>query len=126
MILVDTAVWIDHLHAPDRTLRSLLEASLVCIHPMVIGELALGSIGARAETLALLADLEQLPEATHDEVCYLVDTHVLYGRGLGLVDAHLLASLRLSPGDKLWTRDRRLMLAAEALGVAAVLDELDQ
>lgn len=98
----------------------------MCIHPMVVGELALGSIRARAETLALLADLEPLPEATHDEVLYLVDTHGLYGRGLSLVDAHLLASLRLSPGDKLWTRDHRLRLAAEALGVAAELDELDQ
>ena len=46
---------------------------------------------------------------------------VLYGIGLSLVDAHLLAALRLSARDRLWTRDRRLRLAADKLGVSADL-----
>lgn len=90
---------------------------------MVIGELALGSMRDRFETLALLAGLESVPVATHDEVLYLVDAHSLYGRGLSLVDAHLLASVRLSPRAKLWTRDRKLGSAAESLNVAAAITD---
>ena len=41
----------------------------------------------------------------------------LHGRGVGYVDAHLLASARLS-GDALWTRDKRLLTVAEELGLA--------
>ena len=119
MILVDSAVWIDHFHTADLQLQRLLEAPLVCSHPMIVGELALGSLRHRSETLRLLAALETVPTATHDEVQHLVETHRLYGRGLSLVDAHLLASLRLLPGTRMWTRDRRLQSAAAELQVAA-------
>jgi predicted nucleic acid-binding protein len=119
LILVDSAVWVDHFRQPEASLQELLTASLVCIHPMIVGELALGTMRNRSETLRLLADLESLPVATHDEVLYLVATHRLYGRGLSLVDAHLLASLRLSATATMWTRDRRLRSAAEELGVVA-------
>jgi predicted nucleic acid-binding protein len=119
LILVDTAVWVDHLRTADPTLQQLLTESLVYSHPMIIGELALGSLRERADTLRLLSALESLPVATHDEVLHLVDSHQLYGRGLGLVDAHLLASLRLLPGARLWTRDRRLQSAAKDLDVAS-------
>ncbi|WP_425356685.1 hypothetical protein [methane-oxidizing endosymbiont of Gigantopelta aegis] len=40
MILVDTSVWVDFLRAGDLHVSHLLEASSVCMHPMVIGELA--------------------------------------------------------------------------------------
>ena len=119
MILVDTAVWIDHLHTAEPTLQQRLTESLVYSHPMIIGELALGSLRHRSETLRLLAALAAVPVATHDEVLHLVGSHHLHGRGLSLVDAHLLASLRLLPGVRLWTRDRRLREAAQVLGVAA-------
>lgn len=48
----------------------------------------------------------------------LVDNERLYGRGLSLVDAHLQAAVRLSPGTFLWTRDKRLDAVANAMGVA--------
>ena len=89
---------------------------------MVIGERALGTLRERAKTLAFLDDLGSLPTATNEEVRYLVEVNALSGRGLSLVDAHLLASLRLSGDDRLWTRDRRLRSAADELGVAARLD----
>lgn len=122
MILVDTAIWIDHLHRPEPALRALLEDSMVCTHPMVIGELALGSMRQRSQTLSFLVGLDSLPTAGHEEVLHLVEAHQLHGRGLSLVDAHLLASLRLSRATTLWTRDRRLRAAAERLDVAADLD----
>lgn len=121
MILVDTSIWIDHLHRSDATLSDLLHEAQVCAHPMVIGELALGALRDRQTMLGLLADLPSVPVATNVEVLAFVDSKVLHGIGLSLVDAHLLAALRLSRSDRLWTRDRRLRLAAERLGVAADL-----
>jgi predicted nucleic acid-binding protein len=121
MILVDTSVWIDHLHQSEPALVGLLEQAQVCIHPMVIGELALGSLRNRSVILELLADLPGIPVATHSEVLHLVQSHTLYGLGLSLVDAHLLASLRLAGSSQLWTRDRRLHAAAGGLGILADL-----
>jgi predicted nucleic acid-binding protein len=119
MILVDTSIWIDHLHRTEAALVALLEEAEVCVHPMIIGELALGSLQDRSVVLALLADLPGVPIATHAEVLQLIESHAFYGTGLSLVDAHLLAALRLSGTTKLWTRDRRLQSAAKGLGVAA-------
>ena len=121
MILVDTSIWIDHLQRSEAALSVLLNEAQVCTHPMIIGELALGSLGDRKTILGLLSDLPGTPLATHAEVLTFVKLNALYGIGLSLVDAHLLAALRLSPADRLWTRDRRLRLAAESLGVAADL-----
>ena len=119
MILVDTSIWIDHLHASDPALMALLDEARVCTHPMIIGELALGSLRERGRVIGLLSDLPSLPPATHGEVLSFVEVQALYGIGLSLVDAHLLAAIRLSPADRLWTRDRRLGDAAERLGVSA-------
>jgi hypothetical protein len=41
---------------------------------------------------------------------------------LSLVDAHLLAALLLTPGVRLWARDRRLRGAAEQLGISVVTE----
>jgi predicted nucleic acid-binding protein len=119
MILADTSVWIDHLHRSEASLSKLLMEAQVCVHPMIVGELALGSLRDRQTILALLLDLPSTPVATHAEVLRFVDANALYGIGLSLVDAHLLAALRLSSSDRLWTRDRRLSLAADKLGVLA-------
>jgi predicted nucleic acid-binding protein len=119
MILVDTSIWINHLHRLEAVLSALLNEAQVCTHPMIIGELALGSLRDRKMILGLLSDLPSTPVATHAEVLQFVELHTLYGIGLSLVDAHLLAALRLSSTDRLWTRDRRLRLAAEKLGVSA-------
>ena len=119
MILVDTSIWIDHLHRTEPDLVAVLEEAEVCLHPMIIGELALGSLRDRSAILTMLADLPAVPVATHAEVLQLIESNALYGTGLRLVNAHLLAALRLSEATKLWTRDRRLHPAARRLGVAA-------
>lgn len=69
----------------------------------------------------MLSDLANTPLATHAEVLLFVELNAWYGVGLSMVDAHLLAALRLSSPDRLWTRDRRLRLAADKLGVSADL-----
>jgi hypothetical protein len=80
---------------------------------MVLAEIALGSIRYRAQVLALLADLLRAVEADHDEVLGLIDSDRLHGRGIGLVDVHLLASTRLTAATRPWTRDARLRAAAD-------------
>ena len=120
MILVDTSVWIDHLHLADARLVTLLTNADVCVHPMVVGELALGSLRDRRTVLSLLDELPALAVATHTEVRHMVEAYALFGLGLSLVDAHLLAGLKISSGTGLWTRDRRLRAAALELGVACL------
>jgi predicted nucleic acid-binding protein len=118
VILVDTAVWIDHLRHGDPVLGSLLERGEILAHPWVIGELALGHLRNRAEILRLLGDLPTATIATTVEVLAFIERHELFGVGIGYVDAHLLAATKLTDDARLWTRDRRLGAASERLGVA--------
>lgn len=118
MILVDTSVWIDHFHRSEPELVSLLERNDVTTHEMVIGELALGSIAQRSAVLDALHSLRCMVTVSHDELTLFVEAHALFGRGLSLVDAHLLAAATATPGTALWTRDRRLRERAADLGVA--------
>jgi predicted nucleic acid-binding protein len=120
-VLVDTSVWIDHLHKLDRHLVASLHRDEVSVHSAVLGELALGTLRDRAPFLELLQQLPQVRGATDREVLLFVESRRLFGRGLGFVDAHLLASSLLNPGVLLWTRDRRLRKAAQELGTAAAL-----
>ncbi len=84
-----------------------------------MGELALGRLRHRALVLTLLGDLPQASVATDSEVLSFIDSQRLKGFGIGYVDAHLLATVRLTLGVSLWTRDRRLPAMAVRLGVAA-------
>lgn len=121
MILVDTSVWVDHLRAGDETLARLLNTGRVLAHPFVIGELALGNLRQRDPILASLQDLPRAAVATDQEIMHFIGQQRLSGRGIGYVDAHLLAAVRLSAGTALWTRDTRLFAVASQLGLAASL-----
>lgn len=120
MILVDTPVWIDHLHKGVSELAELLESGMVLSHPLVIGELACGQMKNREEFLGLLDDLPSSLVASSQEVLTLIERQRLMGRGLGIVDVHLLTSAILTPECRLWTRDRRLMTVADALEVSYI------
>lgn len=117
MILIDTSIWIDHLNRTEPRLVELLGHDEVAAHPLVIEELALGSIKDRTTILRLLENLQTFPVLSHDELLLLVDAHHLWGRGLSAVDVHLLGSVRLAPGGRLWTRDKRLLAACNDIGV---------
>ena len=117
MILVDTSVWVDHLRVGDADMQRALDAAEVFIHPYVIGEIALGQLPRRALILDLLATLPVVPVVSTKECLTFVERHHLFGRGIGYVDVHLLASAALAHETRLWTRDRRLFDAAAALGV---------
>lgn len=116
MILVDTTVWVDHLRADDAQLSALLLSNQVLMHSFVIGELACCNLRNRDELLTLLVDLPQAPVASDAEVLFFIERHRLMGRGIGYIDAHLLAATALSDaGTSLWTRDRRLATLATEL-----------
>ena len=118
MILVDTSVWVVHLRQGDAGLIDLLERSAVVMHPFVVGEIACGSLRDRETILELLQDLPAAAVASPDEVLTFIDGHVLHGKGIGYVDVHLLASVALTPGLRLWTRDSKLRRVAELLDCA--------
>jgi predicted nucleic acid-binding protein len=119
VILVDTSVWIDHLRQGEVGLTRLLNTGRVLAHRFVTGELALGSLQNRGMVLGCLQDLPQATVATDEEVMRFIANHALFGIGIGYIDAHLLAAVRLSPGTLLWTRDKRLLAASTRLGLAA-------
>jgi predicted nucleic acid-binding protein len=121
VILVDTSVWIDHLRNGDQTLAMLLERCEVLVHPMVLGELACGGLRNRREILRALANLPRSAAATDEEVLYFIEHRELFGRGIGYVDAHLLAAVSIASPARLWTRDRRLQSLADLLGVGSGL-----
>lgn len=117
MILVDTSIWIDHLRGGNAALAAALEGNRVCIHDFVIGELACGNLRKRREVLDLLQSLPRLAAAGAQEVLYFIERQELMGRGIGYVDAHLLAAAALH-GAPLWTSDKRLHAIAEEKGWA--------
>lgn len=96
-------------------LKSLLDKAQVLSHPFVIGEIACGSLRRRAEVIALLRELPRAHCASDDEVLFFIEQHRLMGRGIGYIDAHLLASVSLTQAAFLWTRDKRLAGVAQRL-----------
>jgi predicted nucleic acid-binding protein len=112
VILVDTSVWIDHLRQGDTILADMLEHGQVLGHPFVIGELATGSPRQRDVILHALRGLPGAVVAHDWEVLDFIERETLCGSGLGYIAAHLLASVRLTAGALLFTRDKRLHAAA--------------
>ncbi len=122
MILADTSVWIDHLHRHDRALERLLTAEGLLTHPLVIGEIAVGNWPDRVATLDMLRDLPVAKVAEDEEVLRIIEDFQLFGCGIGYGDAHLLASVLLTAGSRLWTRDRALRRVAKQLALDAGLN----
>jgi predicted nucleic acid-binding protein len=117
VILVDTSIWIDHLRDANRALAALLQADLVCTHDFVIGEMACGNLRNRAEVLGLLQSLPRLAAATDEETLFFIEKQQLMGRGIGYIDAHLLAATVIR-GARLWTKDKSFRGIAEHKGWA--------
>jgi predicted nucleic acid-binding protein len=119
-VLVDTSVWRRYLagkttRQETSTLKVLLdEDGALAMHKAVLGELILGGLAAREEEL--LRRLPIAPELESAEVLAFIKARNLARRGVGWVDAHLLASALVLSGA-LWTLDRRLAEAADELGI---------
>lgn len=117
MVLVDTSVWVDHFRHGNAQLADLLERNAVLMHPFVVGEIACENLIDRISTLELLQQLPVAMVAEPDEVLVYIARHSLYGKGIGYVDVHLLASVAIGSAQ-LWTRDKRLLAVARGLGYA--------
>jgi len=117
LILADTSVWIDHFRSGSREMREALNRGQIVIHPWIIGELALGSLKDRVKTLAMLDLLPQVRIAQASELRRMTEVRRLYNVGIGLIDAHLMASVFITPSTLLWTLDKRLRKVAEVLGI---------
>jgi len=116
LTLVDTSVWVGHFRRGDAKLAELLDRGAVVMHPFVVGEIACGSLTDRSSILELLQDLPTAVVAESEEVLGFIERHGLHGKGIGYVDVHLLASVALTQDARLWTRDKRLAVAADDLG----------
>jgi predicted nucleic acid-binding protein len=114
-VLVDTSVWRRYFAGSTQYagLADLLdEDGAVLVHPFVIGELVMGGLASREEDL-----FQRLPAAlrvSDEEVLAMVKHRRLMRRGIGWIDAHLLASA-LASSAVLWSADKDLASAAAGL-----------
>ena len=114
MILADTSIWVDHFKKRDRKILDILEQRQILTHPFVIGEIMLGQFADRLLIRELFLNLESSAIASQIEILKFIEAEKLFGRGVGLIDVHLLASARLSSA-KLLTHDKRLHEVASEL-----------
>ena len=117
MILADTSIWIDHIRASNPEMEKLLSEAQILMHPFIVAEIALGSLKNRRKKLADLDMLFSVRVARQSEVRHMIEAHTLYAKGIGLMDAHLVASCLLTTGTQLWTRDAKLERVGKALGI---------
>ena len=119
-VLVDTSVWIRFLanKAPFAAeLDRLLTDDAVAGHEFVYGELLVGDRGGRQKLLSSYERMDRVPAVPHSDVVAFVRARKIHGRGIGWIDAHLLASA-LVGGVQLWTADGSLGAIADELGIA--------
>jgi hypothetical protein len=121
VILADTSVWVDHLRGRNAEMVDLLTIGQIVMHPFIVAEIALGSLHNRQRRLDEMDALRQVRVARLSEVRHMIEAHSLYSKGIGLTDAHLIASCLLTPGVQLWTRDAAMQRVAASLGVLAQL-----
>jgi predicted nucleic acid-binding protein len=121
VILADTSVWVGHLRASNPQMVDLLNRGKIAMHPFIVAEIALGSLKNRRQMLGAMDMLRKLKVAQLSEVRRMIEAHALYSKGIGLTDAHLIASCLLTPGTRLWTRDTGMKKVATTLGIHANL-----
>lgn len=117
-VLADTSIWIDHIAKKATPLAEFLRERRIVLHPLVVGEIAMGSLRDRK---LLVAELNKLPKVqipTNAEVMAMVEWERLFGTGIGFVDAHLLAAVKMTGNVTLLTKDGRLREQAERMGIA--------
>ena len=120
MVLVDTSIWIRFLAGKEpyaTELDRLLADDEVLGHDFVYGELLIGDRGGRAKLLGAYKGMRQATSVPNPEVVEFVRHRKINGRGIGWIDAHLLASAIVA-NCTLWSADRPLAAVALNIGVA--------
>lgn len=116
MVLVDTSVWVSHLRYGNVGLEKLLNDGEVVCHPFIVGELACGNLKNRHEILMHLQSLPIAILAEDGEVLKAIENYQLMGKGLGYIDAHLIAAAQLTD-IPLWTFDKTLEKVTKKIGI---------
>ena len=119
MILADTSIWIELFRRGrfKSELDGLIAGDQLCIHPFVVAELACGFLPDRQNTLVYLDRLNQVPAVRLPDVRAMIEARGLASKGIGLTDAHLIASCLATSGTHIWTVDGGLARVAGTLGV---------
>jgi predicted nucleic acid-binding protein len=119
VILADTSIWIAMFRTGDykAELNTLIANDQLCIHPFLIAELALGSLPERQKTLLYLDQLVAIRPVRLQDVRHMIEARGLASKGIGLTDAHLIASCLATPGTQIWTLDVKLGKVAESLSI---------
>ena len=123
-VLVDTSVWVRFLEGTEpwaSELDRLLAEEGVLGHDFVHGELLVGDVGGRKKLLSSYSLLPRCPSIPHADVVGFVSHRRVHGRGIGWIDAHLIASAIVG-GALLWTADGALSKLARSLDVAHTFD----
>ena len=123
MVLVDTSVWLRSFanRSPYAAeLDRLLSRNEVTGHELIYGELLIGDRGGQRKFMGDYTLMGQARLIAHRDVVGCVRDRDLHGRGLGWIDAHLLASA-LVERLRVWTADRSFEAVAKELGVGYVL-----
>jgi len=123
VILADTSIWVAMFRtgAYKAELATLISNDQLCIHPFLIAELALGTLPERRKTLTYLDHLISLTPVRLEDVRHMIEARGLVSKGIGLTDAHLIASCLATPGTHIWTLDVRLGKVAESLSIRTTL-----
>jgi len=119
VILADTSIWIEMFRRGGfkAELDSLIANDQLCTHPCVVAELACGYLPDRQKTLSLLDNLIALRVVRLADVRVMIEARGLASKGIGLTDAHLIASCLATPGTRIWTIDAALGRVTESLGI---------
>lgn len=119
MILADTSIWIEMFCRSGfkAELNTLIANDQLCTHPYVVAELACGYLPDRQKTLTFLGHLIALRTVRLADVRVMIEARGLASKGIGVTDAHLIASCLATPGTQVWTIDAALGRVAESLGI---------
>jgi len=117
-VLADTNIWCRYFREGQPVLSSLIEYDFLSIHPLVIGELTVGNLPTRKQTILDLHAFPTLRAASFLETHHLIEENKLWGKGLQWNDLAILASVVASSDTLLWTEDKRLAAVAEYFSVA--------
>ena len=118
MILADTSIWVDYFRKQNNYFVERLDDDLVVMHPLVYGELVCGGLPKRRDILSQINSLPLLPVVANPEVVAFIKKHNLAGKGIGYIDAHLLAAVAQADSIRLYTHDTHLHQAAQSLSLA--------
>jgi hypothetical protein len=119
VILADTSIWVAMFRtgAYKAELETLIVNDQLCMHPFLVAELALGTLPERRKTLAYLDQLIAIRPVLLEDVRHMIEARGFASKGIGLTDAHLIASCLATPGSQIWTLDAKLGRVAESLGI---------